>query len=283
MIHIIIDSMSDITPEEAREMGAELLVLPVRFGGEEFYEGLNLSRKDFYARLQTCTTELPKTSQITPDTYLQAFREALAEDGAEALYLCGSSALSGCWQSACMACKKLEHPERVTLVDSLGVVSASGQLARMACRRKDEFASAEALGEWLISLRDHQRTYGQAGDMKYLVIGGRINPAVGKVGSALHLKPMLKLQDGVLHQAGLVRGREKTLNWYRERLEECPPRMDIPMVIAGAECPEAVQQLADYVRSLPIELPPIETMGIGTIVGTYGGQGSISITWVARD
>ena len=207
---------------------------------------------------------------------------ALYDPEAEVLYLCGSSGLSGCWQSARMARDLLADKERVVLVDTLTAISGCGQLARAACRHRGEFASARELADWIISLRDRQHTYGQADDLRYLVLGGRINPAVGKVGNTLHLKPMLRFEGGEVHQAGLVRGREKVLRWYAERLEAFPPRTDIPMVVAGADCPDTVQHIVEYLKSLPLELPPVETLGVGSVVGTYVGPGLTSVSWIAR-
>ena len=283
MIRIMIDSLSDITPEEAEALGAELLILPVRFGEEEFYEGRTISRAEFFRRLRACDKELPKTSQITPDGYRHAFKKALEDPKAEVLYLCGSSGLSGCWQSARMARELLPNPERVVMVDTLTAISGCGQLARAACRHREDFRTARELGDWITYLRNHQHTYGQADDLRYLVLGGRINPAVGKVGNTLHLKPMLRFEGGEVHQAGLVRGREKMLRWYAERLEEFPPRQDIPMVVAGADCPEVVQHMVDYFQSLPLALPPIETLGVGAVVGTYVGPGLTSLSWIAEE
>ena len=242
---------------------------------------MSLSREAFFDRLRKCDRELPKTSQITPDAYRKAFRRALQDPDTEVFYLCGSSGLSGCWQSACMARDLLEEKERVVLLDSLTAISGCGQLARAACRLRDSAGSARELADRIRELRDHQHTYGQADDLRYLVLGGRLNAAVGKVGNTLHLKPMLRFEGGKVHQAGLVRGREHVLRWYAERLREFPPRPDIPMVVAGADCPESVERIVSFLRGLDMALPPIETLGVGAVVGTYVGPGLTSMSWIS--
>ena len=65
MIRILTDSMSDLTQEDASRLGITVLPMPVSFGEEERWEGIDLSREEFFARLRVAE-ELPHTSQIAP-------------------------------------------------------------------------------------------------------------------------------------------------------------------------------------------------------------------------
>ena len=72
-VRIITDSASDISQEKAKEWGITVLPLKVRFGDEEFLDGVTLSSTDFYKKLVE-TDEIPKTSQISPFEYSEEFR-----------------------------------------------------------------------------------------------------------------------------------------------------------------------------------------------------------------
>ena len=281
MIQIVTDSMSDLTPYEAREMGVILLPLTVRFGTEEYREGIDISRGEFFARLRS-SEELPKTSQISPDAFRKAFREILSSPDNEIVYISGSSKISGCYQSACMAREMLDTPERIEIVDSLIAISSEALLVRMAAQHAPSCHNARELADYVTELRDHQRCFGMADDLKYLVLGGRLSPLVAKVGSALSIKPMLKFEDGEILQAGLVRGRHKANAWYVEKLEQYPPRMDVPIIIAGCDCPEEAEKLKEFVERQKLQLPPIYTMGVGAVIGTHVGPGLMSISWIER-
>ena len=283
MIHLVVDSISDISPEEAASLGVELLILPVRFDEEEFHEGVDLTRAEFYRRLRACTDSLPKTSQITPDEYKKTFKRLLQTPGDEVVCITGSSKISGCCQSAKVARSMLDEPERVYVVDSLIAISGYALLVRMAAAQRPRCTSGQELADYVKHLRDHQRTYGQADDLRYLVLGGRLNPAVAKAGTALHIKPMLVFEEGEVRQAGLVRGKDRALNWYADKLRQYPPRLDIPLWVAGADCPETVQKTVDYLQSLGLALPPIYTMDVGPVVGTYVGPGLISVSWIETE
>ena len=50
-VRIITDSASDISQELAKELNITVLPLKVRFGEEEFLDGVTLSNRQFYERL----------------------------------------------------------------------------------------------------------------------------------------------------------------------------------------------------------------------------------------
>ena len=101
MLRIIADSTCDISKEDARKMGIQIVPISVRFGDEEFLDGVEITHEEFYTRLAECD-ELPKTSQPSPDTFMKVFNEAVA-DGDDVLGIFISSDLSGTYQSACLA------------------------------------------------------------------------------------------------------------------------------------------------------------------------------------
>ena len=113
-VRIITDSASDISQELAAEWSITVLPLKVRFGEEEFLDGVTLSNREFYERLIE-TDEIPKTSQITPFDYRSEFEKAV-NAGDEAVCFCLSSGVSGSFQSACVAAQEFEG--KIFVVDT---------------------------------------------------------------------------------------------------------------------------------------------------------------------
>ena len=91
-VRIITDSASDISQEWAKEWNITVLPLKVRFGEEEFLDGVTLSNREFYERLIE-TDEIPKTSQITPFEYSSNFEKAV-KAGEQVVCFCLSSGVS---------------------------------------------------------------------------------------------------------------------------------------------------------------------------------------------
>ena len=54
MVKIIVDSTSDIPQEEAARLGITVVPLTVRFGEEEFRDGVDLLPAEFFTRLAAC-------------------------------------------------------------------------------------------------------------------------------------------------------------------------------------------------------------------------------------
>ena len=76
MIKLLIDSASDIEQTEADELGVELVPMQIRFGKEEFLDGVNLSHGKFFEKLIE-SSELPQTSQINEFRFEEAFKKLL--------------------------------------------------------------------------------------------------------------------------------------------------------------------------------------------------------------
>lgn len=281
MIRIITDSMSDLLPQEGEALGVTVLPQPLRFGTQEYWDGLDLTRAEFYGRLRTAD-ELPKTSCVPPEKFLEAFNAALTDGRDEILCITGSSKLSGCFQAATLARENCADPQRVVVVDSLGATDAEALLILMAVQHLPEVSSAAELAAYVEALRLRQKTVGQTPTLKYLVMGGRLNPLVGRVGSALSIRPMLKIEGGEISQAGLCRSAAKSRGWYVEQLKQFPPDLRYPLIIGGADCPGLVAEFKQLLEQSGLELPPIRTMEIGCIIGTHVGPELTVVTWIAR-
>ena len=272
MIRVITDSMSDISQQEAAALCICVLPLTVRFGQEEFRDGVDLSMDDFYARI-TVATELPKTSQVTPESFVDAFTAALVQPEDEVLCITGSSKLSGTHQSAVLARQMVSEPERIVLLDSRSASLGEALLVKLALTLRESMPSAAALAAHLETIKARQQLVGQADELKYLVMGGRLSSIGGKLGTVLSIKPMLRLEHGKLIQAAICRGTAKARAWYIEQLRQHPADPAFPLMIAGAHCPSAVDQLRQALEESGLPLPPILAMEVGTVIGTHTGPG----------
>ena len=251
MIRIVTESMSDFTQEEAKAADLIVMPLPIRFGMEEYWDdGVSLTQDDFYARLRVAK-ELPKTSQVPVEHYRKCFN------------------------------RLLENPEdEVLVMDSLNATCAEYMLVDQALRYRREGVSD--MQTMLAKLRDvmaHYKIIGMAADLKYLVMGGRLSPLVGKLGNRLSIKPTLKIEDGIVSKAGMVHGMAKGRAWYIEQLKECPPDPDVPVYIGGADCPETVALIKSQIEAANLGIQDIRCVKIGCLIGTYVGPELTLVAW----
>ena len=143
-IRIITDTASDFSVEQANALGVGLVPMTITHMGKTYRCEYDLSRSDFY-KLLTETDEVPKTSQPSPQDYLEKFLEA-KEAGEEVLCICISSALSGTYQSAQIAKMEAEN-DAIHLFDSKTGTAAQMLLVKEAVRLAKEGCSVEQIVE----------------------------------------------------------------------------------------------------------------------------------------
>ena len=279
MIRIITEAMSDLPREDAAAQHFTLVAQPLRFGMEEMLDdGISIRREDFFARLRVAT-ELPHTSMVPMAFWLDAFNKRLRAPADEVLCITGSSRLSGGHHSATMAQEECCDPSRVTVFDSMSASCGEMMLVEEAVRLRDTGATMAEIVAHLEDVKARQLLFGLADDLKYLVMGGRLNPLIGKVGGALNIKPTLMLKNGVIEKEGVVRGVKKGYAWYIEQLKKNPPDPSIPLYIGGADCPETMALLTHMVREAGIDCT-IRPMSVGCLIGTHVGPGLTLMSWV---
>ena len=101
MIKILVDTSSDYTVEEIQARGMELAPLHITIGEADYRDAYDLTKDKFY-ELLTSNEEVPKTSQPTPQDFVDIFEKA-EEEGDELICILLSSKLSGTFQSAVLA------------------------------------------------------------------------------------------------------------------------------------------------------------------------------------
>src|SRR3984957_9317254 len=101
LIHLVTDSTSDIAPSDAQALGVHVVPLIVRFGEEQYRDGVDIDADQFYAKLERSDVH-PTTSQPSPDAFASLYRTLLADPQDEVVGLHISAKLSGTLQSAAL-------------------------------------------------------------------------------------------------------------------------------------------------------------------------------------
>ena len=172
-VRIITDSTVDL-PESKRQT-VTAVPLPVRFGDEEFLDGVTLTKRQFYEKLAE-SDALPTTSQASPASFQKVFEE-VTRAGDTAVVITLSSKLSGTYQSACLAAE--DYPG-IFVVDSQSATTGSGVLAELALRLADEGRTAADIAATLTEKRGDICLIAMLDTLEYLKKGGRISKTVAR-------------------------------------------------------------------------------------------------------
>ena len=74
MIRFLLDTSSDYTVEEVKAKGMELVPLHITLGEADYRDAYDLTKDAFY-ELLTTNEEFPKTSQPTPQDFVDIFED----------------------------------------------------------------------------------------------------------------------------------------------------------------------------------------------------------------
>ncbi len=116
-------------------------------------------------------------------------------------------------------------PDReIHVVDSQGASMAEGILARMGVELAADGRSAADIADRLESRVGDMRIYVTLETLEYLKKGGRISGAQAAIGTLLSVKPIIRVQDGVVDTIDKVRTRSKARERMIELITERPDR-----------------------------------------------------------
>ena len=273
-VRIITDSTSDITPELQKEYGIEIVPLIVRFGQEEFVDGVTLTNEQFYKRLRNSDT-LPTTAQVTPERFVKVFSEGSPEDEIIGIFI--SSDMSGTYQSAVIAKQMLER-DNIHLIDSRYVTFALGVLVIEAARLRDAGSPALEIKTQVETLIGRMRFYAVVDTLKYLRMGGRLSSSSALLGTMLRIKPIITCGSGLVDVVEKKQGRKAALEAIAEKVRrEHPDPMHL-VVFGDSVAPDLTGMLKELLVG---EYDPknSRTMALGSVVGTHAGPGCAGIAY----
>lgn len=274
MIHLVTDSTSDISAEQAAQLGITVVPLTVFFGESAYKDGVDLDAASFYSRL--AAGEQPRTSQPSPEDFVGVYRRLLAspEDRVISLHISGK--LSGTLQSAYIASKTFADGT-VHAVDS---ESVSGGLQLLIQATLADIAAGRSLDEVLQRLESRKERVGifvALDTLTYLQRGGRIGRAQAFVGGMLRVKPVLFISAGEVNPLSRVRSRQQAIDLMAAKVAELGDLEGLAVFHSAA--PEGL----DLMRERLAAEHPTLTIGtgeLGPVVGTYSGPGGLGVAYL---
>lgn len=280
-VGIVTDSHGGISLKEAEELGVKVVPMPFYFGDDCYYEGVSISRGEFFERLNN--GESVSTSQPSPEAVMEAWREALTEYE-KVLYMPISSGLSGSCNTARMLAAEEEFEGKVFVVDNGRVATPMHRSILDALELIEEGFSAEEAKIMLETSGNKMSIYIAVETLEHLKKGGRITPATAAIGTVLNIKPILKLNTGVLETYKKSRGMKKA---RQEMLEAMKHDFDVTFkeyadkdeiyLMAASSADEATTQ--EWVEEIKAYFPGMEVLCDDLSLGIccHTGEGALGI------
>ncbi|HZJ07474.1 MAG TPA: DegV family protein [Nocardioidaceae bacterium] len=282
-IVLLTDSTATLPLDVCETRGIVVVPLQVVIGAKSYDEG-----PDGTASPQTVAEALREwtpvsTSRPTPAAILEAYEKAVAGGATEIVSIHLSSQMSGTFESAQLAAADASVP--VTVVDTKQLGMATGFCVLTAAdvldsggSAADAAAAARARAEAITSLF-------YVDTLEYLRRGGRIGAAAALLGSALSVKPLLRLEDGRIGTLEKVRTSGRALSRLAELAVEAAGDQQVDLAVAHSANPDRADLLADTLRGrLETNLGEREiAVGeVGAVIGAHVGPGMVAVVVAPR-
>ena len=208
-LKLFTDSTSDLTHEECREMGVDMIPLSINFSDKSYLDKVNITSEKLLEIINS-TGELAQTASPSPVAFCEAFAPYV-EKGIPVLCICLASSPSSTCSNAAIAAQNF--PEgAVTVIDSNTVAGLLGALVRACYEMQKADEPIEKIIEEARFLADHQRLYFTVDSLTYLHKNGRVNSASYVAGSLLGIKPIIEMTKEGLVVKSKVRGNAKAIS-----------------------------------------------------------------------
>ena len=278
-VKIIIDSTTDLIASVKER--TEVVPLTIRFGDEEFIDGVTIDHKMFYEKLIESDV-IPTTSQATPTAFVPYF-DKIKEDGDSAVVITLSSKLSGTYQSACIAA---EDYDNIYVVDSGNVAIGAGVLVEYALELLDSGMSAEEIAKNVEQKKDDVILVALLDTLEYLKRGGRISAAVAFAGGVLNIKPVVSVDKGEIVMLGKARGSKQANNVLAQEIEKAGGvDFDRPVLLGytGLSTVLLDKYIEDSKSLWAHAKSELSSTVIGSTIGTHVGPGAVAVAFFKKN
>ena len=277
-IAVITDSNAHITPQEAEKLGISVVPMPFMIGDETFYEGITLSREEFYAKMESGASIV--TSQPSPSDVMKIWDDALKTHD-EVVYIPMSSGLSGSCQSARMLAD--DYDGKVQVVNNQRISVTQKRSVLDALEMAEMGMSAAQIREELEHVKYESSIYIMLDTLYYLKKGGRITPAAAAVGTLLRIKPVLQIKgerlDAFSKARTMNQGKNIMINAMKHDIETLYGGTDKENVWLYAVHGNVPDQFAEFSQEVRAAFPAFNVQDdvLSLSIACHIGPGALAI------
>lgn len=274
MIRLLVDSTSDLS----QDYGVYCVPLKVEIDGKVYRDGVDLDRDTFY-KLLTTSQNFPKTSQPSPQDYVDIFEEVKANNDTLICILL-SSALSGTYQSAVLARNIVEY-DNIYIIDSLSTTYAVKIMVDKADEMVKEGKDISEIIDTLEELKSRIKIYASVDTLDYLSKGGRLNATVAAIGNVARLKPVITVNaEGKVEIAAKKLGMVKTIGFIEETIKNTEIDEEYPKYMLYTYGTDNMYKMKDRLNQAGFIESDI--LQIGSTIGSHVGPEAFGVIFVEK-
>jgi DegV family protein with EDD domain len=278
MIKIIGDTLSCISPQEAKDRGIGYIPQMIVFGSDSYRDDTEINPNQFLVKLRA-SSELPKTAAPPPALYEPLFRE-FAKEGNTVIVITPSAEVSGTYRSATVAAGEFPDAD-IRVIDTGLLAGGLGAVVIQAQRWVEAGLDASSIVLNVTEMSSRHRLYFVVDTLEYLFKGGRIGAAKALFGSLLQVKPILTFRNGHTEPYESQRTQRKALARLKEIvLSDCPRSPDAHLCIMHGDAEDQARALAaDFAMLLDVPAVQIPVYEMTPAILVHSGPGVLAVSY----
>jgi DegV family protein with EDD domain len=273
-VAVVTDSTADLG-ELAAQNSITVVPLTVSFGSQSYLDGVDLSREEFYRKLET-STQPPSTAQPSPSAFVEAYQQLLSAGASDIISLHLSSKLSGTCNSASIAADQVDA-KRIKVLDTRSVTLGLGLLALQAAEDARNDLPLDTVVERAAAAAKNVELYATIPTLTYLARGGRIGQLQSILGNVLKIVPIITLQDGEVAEYSKVRTFPRAVDqMVAIVLSRISGNTKARVAILHSVAPELAESVSKRIEQAARPAMLIRSC-VGPTVGTHAGPGAVGV------
>ncbi len=281
-VEILLDSASDLPKEILKKHEIDLLSIPVILDEDTYYDCKTITPQKVFDDMKEGVVY--KTSQISPNQYLERFKEL--DEEKQYIYVCFSSGLTKMYETSNLALKQVKEEKDIDMeiIDTKCASMGYGLVALSALEAAEAGKTKEEIINIVKDKANRMQHVFTVDNLDYLYRGGRLSKSSAVIGNMLSIKPVLQVDsEGKLYSYKKVRGNKKLFAEINSTIEE--NQIDIANQTVGITHADALDR-AETIKEMMTEKFGVKDFIINTMgcaIGAHTGPGAISIFFTGKN
>jgi DegV family protein with EDD domain len=266
---VVTDSSSRLPADVRDSFGIRQVPLHILLDGSDLRDGVDEIPDDVHKRHAT-------TAAATPAELCTTYQQALADsggDGVVAVHI--STGLSGTCRAAQLCAADLGPAVRV--VDSESAAMATGFVALAAARAASAGADLDSVARAAAAAVRRTHAFMVVHRLDNLRRSGRISGAQAWLGTALALKPVLRVDDGKLVLAQRVRTVRHATAAMIDQVCEVVGEGSAALAVHHVANPGGANEVAAALAQRLPACPPAIVTPMGPVLALHVGGGAVAV------
>lgn len=287
MLILFTDTDTDMTLQQAQDMGWKLLSMPYTINDVTTYPYVDykvFNSKEFYDVLRK--NIVPKTFALNPYNYVEYF-EPYLQEGHDILYVHFSKNMSGTFNSLNIAIDELseKYPNnKIYTIDTKGVSACSFNIILEIDKLVKENKSIEEILQWADEEVDHFATYFYADNLTFFKASGRVSNMSANLGNIFGIHPIIHMsQEGQLVNITKVKGKKASLKKLISYVEELQDDIyEHKVIVVHSDCYDLALSLEAQLKEIFGEKLDTMITEVNPTIGAHCGPDCVGVSFHSK-